>query len=744
MSSNSFSLKKRLALAVGMTAFLTGSLAMAAPAPWQDKSTSTQDRVATLMKAMTKAEKLHLVTSELGYGYGSYKKPAGAAGSAAYVAPIGRLGVPALQISDAGLGVTNPLNVRPGDGATVLPAGQAMSGSFDPALTWEGGAMIGAEARHRGFNVLLAGAVTLVRDPRAGRNFEYMGEDPILAGAIAAAQVEGVQSQHVISTVKHYAVNSYETGRMKSSLDLALPALNESDLLAFRIAVQEAKPGSIMCSYNRVNDLYACQSPYLLTDVLRSEWGYEGFVMSDWGALVDSAAAVKAGLDQDSAPTFDSDPKFIDHMRKMADKPEGAALLDMKVRHILTAMIANGLFDDQERPTEGAAEIAAHMAVARRIEEAGAVLMRNEHETLPLASSGTVLVIGGHADKGVIAGGGSSAVLPRGGSAVVDPIQASLETAPHPIIYNPNAPVDALRAAMPGAKIVYNEGTDLAQVADLAGKADAVIVFATKWQGETLDAPDLTLEDSDNALIEAVARVNKKSVVVLETGNPVVMPWFGKVGAVLEAWYPGSSGGDAIANLLTGKVAPSGRLTTTWPKALSDLPRPELPGAGHHAGAVPFEKVQVTYLKNYNLNIEGANVGYRWFADRKITPAFPFGFGLSYTQFSHDALTVSKNGETIMARATVTNKGKRVGDDVVQIYAHAPDGTPLRLAGYARVTLSPGESRVVDVPLSPYATSRYDLAQKDWKQPAGSYRFVLAQNAADQTGPSASIQIDAQ
>jgi len=736
--------KKYLVLAVGMAALLSGSFATAAPMPWQDRTASPQDRVAAFMRSMTKAEKLSLVKSELALDLGALKKPAGAIGSAAYVAGIDRLGVPALQISDAGLGVTNPINVRPGDGATALPAGQAQSGSFDLPLAREGGAMIGAEAKHRGFNVLLAGGVDLVRDPRNGRNFEYMGEDPILAGQVAAAEVAGVQSQHVISTVKHYAVNSYETGRMMSSLDLAIPALQESDLLAFRIAVQEGKPGSIMCSYNKVNGVYACQNPYLLTDVLRHEWGYEGFVMSDWGAISDGDAAVTAGLDQDSAHALDRGPRFIDAMRKMADRPEGEEILDTKVRHILTAMIADGVFDDHSRPVEGAAEIAAHMDVARRIEEEGAVLMRNENATLPLKAGGTILVVGGHADKGVITGGGSSAVLPRGGSAILDPIKLSLETMPHPIIFEPNAPVDALRAAMPGTKIMFNEGTDLGQVADLAAKADAVVVFATKWQGESLDAPDLELQGSDNALIEAAARANRKSIVVLETGNPVVMPWFGKVGAVLSAWYPGSAGGEAIANLLSGKIAPSGRLTTTWPRSLADLPRPELPGAGHHAGAFPLDKSKIAYLKNYDLNIEGANVGYRWFAERKLDPAFPFGFGLSYTHFSHDALTISMDGKAPVAHAKVTNDGKHVGDDVIQIYAHAPDGSPLRLAGYGRVTLAPGETKTVDIPLSPYATARYDAAKKDWKQAAGSYRFVLAQNASDDTGPSAILQFAAQ
>jgi len=744
MTSSSIARKKYLALAVGMAALLAGSRAIAAPAPWQDQSASTQDRVAALMHSMTKAEKLLLVESQLAMEFGNFKKPAGAIGSAAYVAAIDRLGLPALQISDAGLGVTNPMAVRPGDGATALPAGQAMSGTFDLVLAREGGAMIGAEAKHRGFNVLLAGGMDLVRDPRGGRNFEYMGEDPILAGQVAAAEVQGVQSQHVISTVKHYAVNSYETGRMMSSLDLGIPALQESDLLAFRIAVEEGKPGSIMCSYNKVNGVYACQNPYLLTDVLRGEWGYDGFVMSDWGALSDGGAAVTAGLDQDSAPTLDRGPRFIDAMRKMAKGAEGQKILDTKVRHILTAMVANGVLDDQARPAEGEAEIAAHMAVSRRIEEEGAVLMRNERATLPLAPKGMILVVGGHADKGVIAGGGSSAVLPRGGSAVVDPVQASLETMPHPIIYEPNAPVDALRAAMPGARIVFNDGADMGQVAELAGKADAVVVFVTKWQGETLDAPDLDLQPSDNALIEAVAHANRKSVVVLETGNPVAMPWFDKVGAVLAAWYPGSAGGEAIANLLSGKVAPSGRLTTTWPQSLADLPRPELPGAGHHAGAFPFEKSDVAYLKNYDLNVEGANVGYRWFAAHHRAPAFPFGFGLSYTRCSHDGLSLSMAGGTAVAHAKVTNSGQRAGDDIIQIYAHAPDGTPLRLAGYARVTLSPGETRVVDVPLSRYATARYDAAQKAWKQAPGTYRLVFARNAADETGPSANLQINAQ
>ncbi|GBQ11135.1 beta-glucosidase [Swaminathania salitolerans] len=724
-------------------ASLSSSHAVAAPV-WQDPDQTPEARTNALLKAMTQKEKLALVTSALALKLKSNRKPEGAIGSAAYVPPIPRLGIPALQISDAGLGVTNPLDTRPGDGATSLPSGQALSGSFDETLAREAGAMIGTEARHRGFNVLLAGGMNLVRDPRGGRNFEYLGEDPILSGQIAAATVDGVQSRHVISTVKHYALNAYETGRMRSSADIAIPALQESDLLAFRIAVERGHPGSIMCAYNKVNGDYACESAYLLDKVLRKEWGYDGFVMSDWGAVHDGAKAAHAGLDQDSAVVLDAKAGFVDAVRRDAETTSGAKRLDEKLRHILAPMFANGLFDDHARPTETPDDIAAHRDVARRVEEEGAVLLRNVRDTLPLSTHDAhILIIGGHADKGVIAGGGSSAVLPRGGNAVPDPVPASLLNMPHPTIYDPDAPVDALRAALPNARIEYIDGSDAQKAATLAKKADAVVIFATKWQGETLDAADLSLDPATDALIGRVADANDHVTVVLETGNPVTMPWLSKVGAVLEAWYPGSAGGKAIANLLTGKANPSGRTTTTWPRSLKDLPRPVIPGAGHHTGVMSDDESPIPFLRNIDFNIEGADVGYRWFARQSLATAFPFGFGLSYTSFAHDAISVSRKGKDLVAKVTLRNTGNRPGDDIVQIYAEGPDHSPLRLAGYTRVPLSAGEQKTVEVTLSPYAVSRFDDARSAWKRIPGQYRFIFAHNAEERNGPASTVQIEA-
>lgn len=725
-----------------MGTFLATSHIDAAPV-LANPSATTEKRVTSLLKSMTTEEKLTLIASQLAMEADT--KPEGSLGSAAYVPPVKRLGIPALQITDGCLGIANPANIRPGDGATSLPGGEAVSGTFDEALIHDGGAMIGAEARHRGFNIVLAGGMNLVRDPRGGRSFEYLGEDPILSGNMAAALVQGIQSQHVISTIKHFALNSYETGRMKSSVNISLTAMHESDLLAFQIAVQHAQPGSIMCAYNKVNGVYACQNPYLLTNVLRSQWHYNGFVMSDWGAVHNGKAATEAGLDQESAYILDPKPRFIDFMKKRVNTRRGMQLLDEKVSHILYAMFATGLFDDQTRPEEELSDIAAHMAIARHIEEEGAVLLRNTDKTLPISEmNGTILVIGGYADKGVLAGGSPSTVIPRGGSAVHDPISGQrTEDMPHLIIYDPNAPVDALRKALPDARVIYDDGSDPQRAGTLARTASHVIVFATKWQGESLDAANLNLDPTVNILIDRVASENHHVIVILETANPVIMPWIDKVGAILEAWYPGSSGGDAIASLLTGRVNPSGRTTISWPNSLADLPRPNLPGSGQHAGSLPSLKNNVAFPLNYNFNIEGANVGYRWYAAKAIRPLFPFGFGLSYTEFSHDKLSVSQRGDMLVAHVTLRNTGPLAGDNIVQIYARAPDHEPLRLAGYQRVPLAPGEQKEVDITLSPYAVSHYDAAHKVWVRKPGRYSFIFAQNAEDKSGPSTNVQIAA-
>lgn len=406
-------------------------------------------------------------------------------------------------------------------------------------------------------------------------------------------------------------------------------------------------------------------------------------------------------------------------------------------------MFKYGLFEPQNRPTETAADIAEHTEVAQRIEEAGAVLLKNDHEVLPLGQNlRRVLVVGGHADKGVMTGGGSSAISPRGGSPVRADKPADLESWPEPVGYLTGAPLDALRAELPHTEVLFLAGDDLKAVKKAAKKADRVVVFASRWSSEVIDNVDLSMPQHENAMIEAAAEAGKPVIVVLQTGNPVLMPWADKAGAVLEAWFPGSGGGKAIARLLTGKVNPSGRLTTTWPASLSQLPRPFIKGMGLNYS--PFKKHQLSktaYDTQMDLNIEGANVGYRWFRLKGEKPLYPFGYGLSYTSFTHSGLKVDPSESGLIAHTKVSNSGKRAGADVVQIYVNLPDGSPERLAGYLRVQLAPGESKDVAIPLSAFALARFDTATKQWVRKAGAYRFRVATNSFDNAGPSLTSEL---
>ncbi|RZM30626.1 MAG: glycoside hydrolase family 3 protein, partial [Sphingomonas sp.] len=557
------------------------------------------------------------------------------AGSAGYVPAIPRLGIPAQYQTDAGVGVATQGGAKVKRERTALPSGIAIAASWDRDAAYAGGAMIGDEARRSGFNVMLAGGVNLMREPRNGRNFEYGGEDPVLASTIVAQQVIGIQSNHVISTIKHYAFNDQETDRNAGNSVIDHSAARVSDLLAFQLAIEAAKPGSIMCSYNRVDGAYACENSWLLTDVLRRDWGFKGYVMSDWGAAHSTVAAANAGLDQDSGFPFDTKPFYgrplAEALGQGTVKP---AQLDLMAERILYGMFAQGLF---EHPLQQQSiDMPGHAAITRAAAEAGTVLLKNERNLLPLtASAKRIAIIGGHADKGVLAGGGSSLVYPVGGNAVpgITPVYW-----PGPVMYYPSSPMEEIKRQAPGADVRFADGNDPAAAAALARDSDVVIVFATQWAGESFDVP-MALDGKQDALIDAVGAANRNTVVVLETGGPVAMPWLDKVGAVLEAWYPGTAGGAAIANVLTGKVNPSGRLPVTFPRGVDQLPNPAVP----HSGDVVYR--------------EGAAIGYKWFDAKAIKPLFPFGYGLSYTQFAGSGLKADVANGAITARFQMRNTG---------------------------------------------------------------------------------------
>lgn len=699
--------------------------------PWMDTGLGADARARLLVARMTVDEKFQMLHSYFGLGKDGGPLPEGAVGSAGFVPGVPRLGIPSQQSADAGVGVTNPGGIRKGDHATAMPSGPSTASSWNPQIAFTGGATMGREAWQQRFNILLAGSVNLQRDPRNGRNFEYAGEDPVLAGRLVGESIRGVQSQHVISTMKHFALNDMETSRNFHSAEIGEQAMRESDLLAFEIALDEGKPGSVMCSYNRINGTYGCEHDYLMNEVLKQEWKFPGFVMSDWGGVHSGSKAALAGLDQQSAgEVFDKAVYFDAPLRlAVAGGTVPQARLDDMVARILRTMFAHGNFDlpPQHVPIDDEAGFAA----AQRTVEEGSVLLRNAGDVLPLGKEvQRIVIIGGHADKGVIGGGGSSMVgwTARGTNAVPGVLPT---TWPGPVIFHPSSPLEALRAERPDATIEYVDGRDVAAAARAAAAADVAIVFATQWSAESVDLPHMKLPDNQDTLIAGVAKANPKTVVVLETNGPVELPWLQQVPAILQAWYPGIRGGEAIAALLTGKVNPSGRLPVTWPVDASQLPRPHVNGLGFNPKQKPDDTI--------DYNIEGANVGYKWFAAKGLTPQFAFGHGLSYTQFQYDNLTYTAMGQRLVATVDVRNTGKVTGADVAQLYLKMPEGstTPIRLIGFQKVTLQPGESRRIRIEAEPKAMASFDTRDKQWKIAEGRYELQLSRSANEplQTSP---------
>lgn len=687
---------------------------------------AAQQRAAATVKKMTADEKTVLTHGIMAISFGpdAPALPDDAVPGAGYIAGIPRLGVPSLRESDASLGVAYVNGIRK-DGATSLPSGVAMASTWSPDLLYRGGAMIGAEARAKGFNVLLAGGANLMRDPRNGRTFEYLSEDPLLTGDLVGAAIAGIQSNHIISTIKHFALNGQETGRKFVDVQISDAAARESDLLAFEIGIEKGHPGSVMCSYNKVHGANACDNDWLLNTVLKQSWGYPGFVMSDWGAVPGLEAALH-GLDQQSGAQLDGKVYFGDMLKQAAStNPAYASRVDDMNKRILTAIYANGLDTNPAKPGT-AIDFDKDGRVAQDVAEKGIVLLKNINGALPLAKSAKrIAVIGGYASVGVLSGGGSSQVEGEGGPVASVPLGADGPFASFfAQNYQRSSPLKAIKALAPDATITYRDGRYIADAVMQAKQADVAIVFATEWRTEGQDVPDLSLPDGQDALIAAVAAANPHTIVVLETGGPVVMPWLDKAAAVLEAWYPGARGGPAIADVLFGKVNPGGRLPITFPASIADLPRPKLDGYAelepNFAGAPPTPGATL----NANYDIEGSDVGYRWNARENKKALFPFGYGLSYTSFIPDGLKV----DGLHASFTIANTGTREGDDVGQVYLVSRAGKiSRRLVGFKRVTVAPGNSANVSIDIDPRLLA--DWSHDGWSMPAGDYVFALGKDA---------------
>ncbi len=698
-----------------------GATAFAQPAAtWRDTKLSPDRRAELLLQRMSLDDQVALLHGH--FPIIMRPPPQGVPASAGYFPAQPKYGIPAIHESDASLGVANA-GRGDKDDAAPLPSGLALAATFDPALAFQGGAMIGREARQKGFNVLLAGGANLARDPRNGRNFEYLGEDPLLGGVLDGASIRGIQSNHIVSTAKHYALNDQETGRGSLSAVIGEAAMRESDLLEFEIAIKAGQPGAVMCAYNRVNGTYACENPALLTGVLKHDWGYPGWVMSDWGA-VHSLEAATAGLDQESGQEADREV-FFDAPLKAAVKDgklPAAKVHDMALR-VLRSLFAEGVIDHPLQ--SGGLDTRADSDVSGRVAEQAIVLLKTSPGLLPLAAgAGKIAVIGGHADVGVISGGGSSQVIPLGSVRFPSPKGAPAWGGG--IVYHPSAPVKAIRARAKG-EVAYADGSDPAAAAALAKGAGVAIVFATQWSTEAMDIR-MKLDDEQDALIQAVAAANPHTVVVLETGGPVAMPWLGAVGGVLEAWYPGAQGGEAIAKVLFGEANPSGRLPVTFPTGEDQLPRPELPGYASATVEGPTMAEGPPLQVRYD---EGSDVGYRWFAAKGLKPLFPFGYGLSYSSFRYGALKAA-GGDDLSVSFTVTNTGTRAGIETPQLYlAAGPHRAQQRLLAWSRIALKPGETRRVALSADPRLLADWSEAGHRWKRDAGRYRLFVGPNAAE-------------
>ncbi|GGJ58425.1 beta-glucosidase family protein [Deinococcus roseus] len=705
------------------------------PTVAQNDLDSTADQQArALLAQMTLDEKIQLV-----HGAGIGSSPLGGGG---FIKGIPRLGIPDLNMADSAAGVNAGIQ-----GAVAYPAPIAVASSWDPNLTFELGTQIGKELRVRGFAVGLGSGANMARDPRYGRNWEYLGEDPFLAGTFLTQRTLAVQAQYVISNPKHLVGNEQETNRFYSNSVIDERTLREIYLLPFEMTVKTAQPGTIMCAYNLVNGSKACESKTLLTDILKTEWGFKGVVMSDWiFALTDTVRGANAGLDEEQPGSQDDyqsvyglPPSNFNQKLKAAVLNGSVPMsrLDDMVFRKLRTLYRYGIM--QNPPTvSGSIDRATGEALAQKAASQSMVLLKN---AVPTGSSSSVLpisktiqkivVIGGHADVGVMNGGGSAAVIPQDGNpvpcltpgAAFDPGGVFSKCAP----YYKSSPLQAIKAKVPGATVTYYSGEDSAAAANAAATADLAIVFATQFTSENMDLTDLNLPNNttdpanqaydQNNLIAAVSAKQKRTVVVLENGGPVKMPWISSVPGILEAWYPGVRGGQAIADVLFGDVNPSGKLPVTFPKTEADLPQKAISSASD----VPYT--------------EGLKMGYRWYDSQNITPLFPFGHGLSYTTFSTSSLITTKeaNGD-VTVRFTLKNTGVRAGAEVAQVYAALPAsaGEPFkRLVGWQKVNLQPGQATQVTVTVKKERLNIWDASNHRWVTPAGTYTFFVGNSSRD-------------
>jgi len=686
-----------LCLGAGVAAHAeTPAKAPAPTAAYPPMTAPMEARIDALLRRMTQPEKLSLL---------AFTGPADA--QHLNTPPIERLGIPALRTCDA------PEGVRDGT-ATSFPMGIVMASTWNPALIRQVGAAIGQEAKAKNRQVIYGPCVNIHRTPQSGRTYENYSEDPYLTARLAVGYIEGMQSQGVAACVKHFACNNQETHRHDIDVQVDERALHEIYLPAFEAAVNEAHVWTLMPAFNHVNGTWMAENKPLLTDLVKTQWHWDGLVISDWGAVHDTAPAANAGTDIEMPNPDHFRPAPLTDALQKGEITQ--AVIDDKVRRILRALARTGVLDPPKPPDTKAVNSPWHQALARKVAQQGITLLKNARGLLPLdrAKIKSLAVIGPNGADTQLGGRWSADVVPFYTVTVLDGIKKKL-------------PAGVTVASAQGCPRTGSGSPDaLREAVALAAKSDVAVVVVgmdKDYEGEELDPPSLYLPGDQDKLIQAVAAANKNTIVILNNGSPVLMDhWLGHVPGLVEAWYAGQETGTALADILFGDVNPSGKLPDTLAARREDYSDwGNYPGTG---GVVNYA--------------EGIYVGYRHFDKQKIAPLFPFGFGLSYTTFGYSGLAVPATvgrGQTATVRVMVQNTGKRAGDEVAQLYIRplaSKVARPVReLKGFGRVSLQPGQKAIVSFPLDMRAFSYWDVKMHTWRADPGSYAIEVGSSSRD-------------
>ncbi|MCW3073606.1 MAG: glycoside hydrolase family 3 [Flaviaesturariibacter sp.] len=685
-------------------------------------------KIDALVKKMTVEEKVAMIHASSSFTSGG----------------VSRLGIPELVMSDGPHGVRlehgrdwNADKITT-DASTYLPTGVCLAATWNPQLGYAYGSVLGSEAAYRGKDVILGPGINIIRTPLNGRNFEYQSEDPFLVSKMVVGYIKGVQDQGVAACVKHYALNNQEILRNSIDVHLSERALREIYLPGFKAAVQEGKVLTLMGSYNKVRGQWATQNRYLMNDILKKEWGFKGAVISDWGAVHSTMQALWNGCDIEMGTDLSMLPnpnygKFffgdtVTTMVKNGVVPE--YLLDDKVKRILYVMMKTSALDGTRK--KGQFNTKAHQETARKVAEEGIVLLKNEASLLPLDKSKvkSIAVIGFNAERPQALGGGSSQIKAL---YEITPLQGIQSLAGNniQITYAPGYNINRGATA---------DQLSINKAAEAAANADVAIVVGgwthgydyTVWKDNAYDAedtdkPDMRMPFGQDQLIKAVLKANPNTIVVLMGGGPIDMSeWVDQTKSIVQAWYPGMEGGNALAKVLFGQINPSGKLPMTFPKKLEDVP-------AHKLGQYPGDSVKVYYM-------DDIYVGYRYYDTYKVTPQFAFGHGLSYSSFEYSNLKVQKSGKSGTVTFTVRNTGKTAGAEVAQVYVKQEKSALQRpekeLKGFQKVFLQPGASKTVTITLNEEAFQYYNDVQSKWVSEAGAFQVLVggASNAIRLSG----------